>query len=164
MKNTDFSVMVIAVCYLKRLFKMIENKKYTIDYRKGRLDCSNAEQRIGDTLCRAVWSMALDFGLTGLYESDIQWIENNITKNSQNNIRDMFWKQDSYTRETHNNKYFLDYQATFFEQFIDIPGIPRNVKQLLIYTVGMHRAWYNTVYRVAPYQHFFIEKWMETCR
>ena len=65
---------------------MIENKKYTIDYRKGRLDCSNAEQRIGDTLCRAVWRMALDFGLTGLYESDIQWIENNITKNSQNNI------------------------------------------------------------------------------
>ena len=140
---------------------MTENKKYPIDLRKGCVDCPNIEQRIGKKLNQLAFKMALDFGLDGLYESDIQWIENNISKNSQNNIRDIFWKQDSYTYETHKNRYFLDYQATFFEQFIDAPGIPLNVKRLLIYTVGIMRAHYGIK---APYQHFFVERWMETCR
>ncbi len=140
---------------------MTENKKYPIDLIYGRVDCPNIEQRIGKKLNQLAFKMALDFGFDGLYESDIQWIENNITKNSKNNIRDIFWKQDGYTRETHKNKYFLDYQATFFEQFIDAPGIPLNVKRLLIYTVGIMRAHYG---KKAPYQHFFIERWMEICR
>ena len=143
---------------------MTENKKYPIDSIHGRVDCPNIEQRIGETLSHRAWTMSFDFGLDGLYESDIQWIENNITKNSQNNIRDIFWKQDSYTHETHKNKYFLDYAATFFEQFIDAPGIPLNVKRLLIYTVGNGRGHYYRIRKVKPYQQFFIERWMETCR
>ena len=140
---------------------MIKDKKYPIDSIHGRVDCPNIERRIGNTLNHGAWAMSVDFGLDGLYESDIQWIENNISKNSQNNIRDIFWKQDSYTRETHKNKYFLDYKATFFEQFIDAPGIPLNVKRLLIFAVGIMRAYYGIK---APYQHFFIERWMELCR
>lgn len=143
---------------------MTENKKYPIDLRYERVDCPNIERRIGNTLNHDAWAMAVDFGLDGLYESDIQWIENNITKNSKNNIRDIFWKQDSYTRETHKNKYILDYYATFFEQFIDAPGIPLNVKRLLVYTVGITHSYYDTKIEVEPYQHFFIERWMETCR
>ena len=143
---------------------MTENKKYPIDLREGRVDCPNIEQRIGEKLNHLACKMALDFGLDGLYESDIQWIEKHITKNSQNNIRDIFWKQDSYTHETHNNRYFLDYQATFFEQFIDAPDIPCNMKQLLIYAVGNIRGHYYRTRKVKPYQQFFIERWMETCR
>ena len=143
---------------------MIKDKKYPIDLIHGRVDCPNIEQRIGKTLNHDAWAMSVDFGLDGLYESDIQWIEKHITKNSQNNIRDIFWKQDSYTHETHNNRYFLDYQATFFEQFIDAPGIPLKVKRLLIYTVGIMHAYYDMKIEVEPYQHFFIERWMETCR
>ena len=96
---------------------MTEDKKYPIDLIHGCVDCPNIEQRIGENLNHLAFKMALDFGFDGLYESDIQWIEKHITKNSQNNIRDIFWKQDSYTHETHNNRYFLDYQTTFFEQF-----------------------------------------------
>ena len=143
---------------------MTENKKYPIDSIHGRVDCPNIEQRIGKTLNQRAWAMAVDFGLDGLYESDIQWIENNITKNSKNNIRDIFWKQDSYTHETHKNKYILDYYATFFESFIDTPGIPRNVNRLLVATVGYMRAYYYMKREVEPYQHFFVERWMETCR
>ena len=29
---------------------MVENKKYPIDIRKGRIDCPNIEQRIGELL------------------------------------------------------------------------------------------------------------------
>ncbi len=140
---------------------MIKDKKYPIDSIHGRVDCPNIERRIGNILSSHAYKCGLDFGFDGFYESDIQWIENNISKNSQNNIRDIFWKQDSYTRETHKNKYFLDYKATFFEQFIDAPGIPLNVKRLLIFAVGIMRAYYGIK---APYQHFFIERWMETCR
>lgn len=143
---------------------MKKDKKYPIDYRNSSIKCPNIEQRIGETLSSYAYTFGLDYGLDGLYESDIQWIENNITKNSKNNIRDIFWKQDSYTRETHKNKYILDYHATFFEQFIDAPGIPLNVKRLLIYTVGIMHAYYDTKIEVEPYQHFFIERWMETCR
>ena len=142
---------------------MTENKKYPIDLREGRVDCPNIEQRIGETLNYDAWAMSVDFGLDGLYESDIQWIEKHITKNSQNNIRDIFWKQDSCTHETHNNRYFFDYQTTFFEQFIDAPGVPLNVKRLLIYAVGNLRAWYQKI-KVAPYQHFFIESWLRKTR
>ena len=144
---------------------MIENKKYPINYRYGGLDCSNIERRIGKILNQKAWRMGVDLGFDGLYESDIKWIENNITHNSQNNIRDIFWKQDdNYTSKTNKNKYELDYIATFFECFIDIPGIPHNVKLLLIYTIGNLRGWYNIKIETAPYQHFFIERWLETCR
>lgn len=143
---------------------MTENKKYPIDLRAGGVDCPNIERRIGKILNHQAWGMGVDYGFDGLYESDIQWIENNITKNSKNNIRDICWGQDSYTPKTHNNKHILAYRATFFEQFIDTPGIPQNVKRLLIYTVGNLRAWYYIKRKTAPYQHFFVERWMETCR
>lgn len=143
---------------------MTEDKKYLIDYRAGGLDCPDIERRIGTTLPAQMYSYGINLGFDGFYESDIQWIENNITKNSQNKNRDIFWRLDScLDREKNISPYFLDYTATFFEQFIDMPGIPRNVNGLLIYTVGRLRAWYN-VETVALYQHFFIERWMETCR
>ena len=139
---------------------MTEDKKYLIDYRAGGLDCPDIERRIGQILN---WCMASSFGLDGLYESDIQWIENNITKNSKNNIRDIFWKQDSYTYKTHTNIYFLDYTATFLEQFMDTPGIPQNVNSLLWFVVGKMRAWYN-IEKPQSYQHFLVESWMRKTR
>ena len=69
------------------------DKKYSIDYRNGGINCPNIEQRVGKILSSRIYKCGLDFGFDGFYESDIQWIENNITKNSQNNIRDIFWKQ-----------------------------------------------------------------------
>ena len=143
---------------------MIENKKYPVNHKKWHIECPNIERRIGDLLANHAYEFSCDFGFE-LYESDIQWIENNISKNSQNNTRDIFWKiDDAYTDETKHSKYVLDYEATFFEQFIDTSGIPSNVNRLLIYTVGNLRAHYKSAIRSAPYQHFFIERWMETCR
>lgn len=147
---------------------MIENKKYPIDYKKGRVVCPNIERRIGDILADHAYKFACDFKFE-LYESDIQWIENNISKNSQNNTRAIFWKIDnSYIRTDgkRRSRFTLDYEATFFEQFIDTPGIPTNVNRLLIYTVGHLRGAYkDAICSVAPYQHFFIERWLEkTCR
>lgn len=139
----------------------LENKKYKIDYVNGRPDCPNIEKRIGYYLSHKAWKVAVDFGFE-LYESDVQWIENNITKNSQNNNRDIFWRFES--DEKHMSPYLMDYMATFFETFIDIPGIPRNVNRLLVYTVGNLRAWYNIKMNPAPNQHFFTERWLETCR
>ncbi len=143
---------------------MIKDKKYPIDYRYGSLDCPNIEQRIGTCLSSHMHSFGCDFGCDGFYESDIQWLENNITKNSTNNIRDIFWRLDSWERGKNISPYYLDYAATFFEQFIDVPGIPRNVKRLLIFIVGHIRASYFIQKKVAPYQHFFVERWMEICR
>jgi len=143
---------------------MINDKKYLIDYRAGSLDCPNIEQRIGKMLSSYMFKFGSGFGLDGFYESDIQWIENNITKNSKNNIRDIFWKQDSYTHETHKNRYLLDYTATFLEQFIDTPGIPQNVNSLLWFVVGKMRAWYDIKVGSAPYQHFLVERWMDKTR
>lgn len=142
---------------------MINDKKYPIDYEHAGLDCPDIERRIGRRLNHEAFLMAMFFGLDGLYESDIQWIENNITKNSKNNIRDIFWKQDSYTYETHTNIYFLDYLATFLEQFMDTPGIPQNVNCLLWCAVGKMRAWYN-IEKPQSYQHFLVESWMRKTR
>jgi len=142
---------------------MVKNTKYSIDYANGRPNCPGVEGRIGDFLSHKAYTMAIDFGFE-LYESDIKWIENNITKTSQNNNRDIFWRFDSASLGKNISKYRIDYIATFFEQFIDLPGIPRNAKRLLIYTVGNLRAWYNIKTEPEPYQHFFIERWLETCR
>lgn len=143
---------------------MIKDKKYPFDYRHSSLDCPNIEQRIGQTLPTLMYSCGINSGFDGFYESDIQWLETNITKNSQNKNRDIYWRLDScLDRERNISPYYLDYAATFFEQFINMPGIPRNVNRLLIYIVGCHRAWYY-IEPVASYQHFFIERWMETCR
>ncbi|MBP5794548.1 MAG: hypothetical protein J6W41_00840 [Alphaproteobacteria bacterium] len=141
---------------------MIKDKKYKFD-ADGHMDCPNIERRIGIFLSGMAYSAWLDFGIE-LYESDIQWIENNITKNSTNNIRDIFWRLDSWERGKNISPYHLDYTATFFEQFIDMPGIPRNVNRLFIYAVGVNRFYYNIKIAPTPYQHFFIERWMETCR
>ncbi len=139
---------------------MIKDKKYPIDYRYGSLDCPNIEQRIGHILSSHAYKCGLDFGFDGFYESDIQWLENNITKNSQNKNRDIFWRFDSsWERGKHISPYFLDYTATFFESFIDTPGIPRNVNRLLIATVGYMRAWYQK-WEPEPYQHFLVESWL----
>lgn len=143
---------------------MVENKKYPIDLRKGRVNCPNIEQRIGDLLAKYAYKFALDYGFE-LYESDVQWIENNISKNSQNNIRDIFWQvDDAYTNTNAHSKFLLDYLATFFEQFIDTPDIPANVNQFLIYVVGKFFAYYKTKINSAPYQHFFTEKWIRKSR
>ena len=143
---------------------MAENKKYLIDYSAGRIDCPNLERRIGWGLARYAYKFALDYGFE-LYESDIKWIENNISKNSQNNIRDMFWRlDDAYTNEKAKSRFLLDYHATFFEQFIDLYGIPPNVNRFFIYIVGVLRSYYKTKINPASYQHFFIERWIETCR
>ena len=56
---------------------MPENKKYSIDYRLGRMDCPNLEQCIGSILAHACYKAGCDFGVE-LYESDVQWIEANI--------------------------------------------------------------------------------------
>lgn len=139
---------------------MIKNKKYPIDYRYGSLDCPNIKQRIGTCLSNHMYKCGCDFGFDGFYESDIQWLENNITKNSTNNIRDIFWQIDnSWERGKNISPYYLDYAATFFEGFIDTPGIPRNVNRLLFVTVGYMRAWYQK-WEPEPYQHFFIESWL----
>lgn len=90
-------------------------------------------------------------------------IENNISKNSQNNTRDIFWKiDDAYNNPQNKSKFLLDNMATFFEQFIDTLGIPPNVNRLLIYTVGTLRAW-AMMQKLAPYQHFLTQRWMEKC-
>ena len=141
---------------------MVENKKYPVDYRTGKVECPHIEQRIGDLLAHHAYKFAVDFGFE-LYESDVQWIENNISKNSQNNTRDIFWKiNDAYNNPQNKSQFLLDNMATFFEQFIDTLGIPPNVTRLLIYTVGTLRAW-AMMQKLAPYQHFFIERWLETC-
>jgi len=58
----------------------------------------------------------------------------------------------------------MDYFITFFSGFIDSPGIPHNVNRILIYTVGNQSFWYKRKQLIPPYQHFFIERWLETCR
>lgn len=141
---------------------MTENKKYKFD-ADGHMNCPNIERRIGICLSGKAYSAWLDFGIE-LYESDIQWLENNITKNSTNNIRDIFWRLDSFERGKNISPYFLDYTATFFEQFIDMPGIPRNVNRLLIYTVGYERFYYNIKKAPTPYQHFLVESWLRKTR
>lgn len=132
---------------------MDKSPKYLTDYRKGRPDSPNIEGRIGSLLSLKAYNIALDFGVE-LYESDVQWIENNITKNSKNNNRDIFWQFDSYTHLKNKSPYIMDYMATFFGQFIDTHGIPNNVNRLLIYTVGSLNAWYDIKKKSTPYQHF----------
>lgn len=142
---------------------MINNKKYPIDYRNGSIDCPNVEQRIGKSLSGYAYKCGCYFGFDGFYESDIQWLEDNITKNSRNKNKDIFWQIDGWERRKNISPYYLDYAATFFEGFIDTPGIPRNVNRLLIATVGYMRAWYKKR-QTEPYQHFFIESWLRKTR
>lgn len=144
----------------KKTLTMSENKKYPIDLRKGRVDCPNLEQRIGEILSNEAFQAGWEFGVE-LYESDVQWIENNISKNSQNNNRDMLWRFEEIKRGRHS-PHRLDYIATFFEGFIDSPGIPSNVNRILMYTVGRYRAYYSiAVCKIEPYQHFFTERWLD---
>ena len=144
---------------------MINDKKYLIDYRTGSLDCPNIEQRIGKMLSSYMFKFGSGFGLDGFYESDIQWIENNITKNSQNRNRDILWRFDDYiNHQEYYSPYISDYSATFLEQFMDTPGIPQNVNRLLWFAVGRMRAWYDIKMGSAPYQHFLVERWMDKTR
>lgn len=143
---------------------MVENKKYPVNNKTGKVECPNIEQRIGNLLANCAYKFALDYGFE-LYESDVQWIENNISKNSQSNIRDIFWRvDDAYTNEKAKSKFLLDYQATFFEQFIDASGIPPNVNQFLIYVVGKFCAYYKIKIDSAPGQHFFTKRWIRKTR
>ena len=141
---------------------MTENKKYPIDSREGRVDCPNLELRIGSLLADMSYKAGIDFGVE-LFESDVLWIENNISKNLKNNNRYILWRLD----DAYNNgksPYFMDYAITFYGDFIDMPGIPHNVNRILIYTVGNQSFWYKQKQLIPPYQHFFIERWLETCR
>ena len=142
---------------------MIENKKCKIDYSEGCLDCPNIDHRIGTLLASAAYQAGRDFGVE-LYESDEQWIENNISKTSLNNNRDILWGLETASENRKRSPYFLDYKITFFEKFIDMPGIPPNVNRVLLYLNGNKRFWYRQKQLVPPYQHFFIERWMEICR
>jgi hypothetical protein len=138
------------------VIKMTRNKKYPIDLRKGRVNYPNLERRIGEFLSHEAFHAGWVFGIE-LYESDIQWIENNISKNSQNNNRDILWRFDN--QHGRCSPHLLDYIATFFESFIDTPGIPRNANRILICAVGRCRAWYSiSTAKIEPYQHFFIER------
>ena len=138
---------------------MSEDKMYPIDLRKGRVDCPNIESRIGESLSIYAYKAMRDFGIA-LYESDIRWIENNIVNNSQNRNRDIFWRiEDYYNHKEYRSPYFLDYEYTFFESFIDTPGIPANVNRLLIYTAGYLHNWVRKL-KLMPYQHFFVEAWL----
>lgn len=139
------------------------DKKYPIDYRKGSICCPNIEQRVGKILSSHMYKCGLDFGFDGFYESDIKWIENNITKNSQNKNRDIFWRFEDYTHAKNISPYILDYMTTFFQGFIDKPGISRSVNRLLISTVGYMRAWYQK-WEPEPYQHFLVESWLRKNR
>lgn len=144
--------------------KMQENKKYLINYREGRMDCPNLEQRIGSILAHMCYKAGRDFGVE-LYESDVQWIENNISKNSQNNNRDILWiLENSYSGKVRYSPYLMDYLITFFEKFIGMHGIPCNVNRILLYLSGYYRFWYSKKCLNSQYQHFFVEKWLETCR
>lgn len=91
---------------------MNKNVKYPIDYRNGHPDCLGVKKRIGSLLSRKAYNVAVDFGFY-LYESDVQWIEKNITKNSTNNNRDIFWRFDSYTHSKNKSPYVMDYMAIF---------------------------------------------------
>jgi hypothetical protein len=136
---------------------MVENKKYPIDIDNGRIDCPNIEQRIGRLLANYAYKAGVE-----LYESDIQWIENNITKNSQNKNRDILWLFEDYfsqPEKKYKSPYICDYVATFFESFIDISGIPDNVNRLLIVAVGRIRVACKKR-DIMPYQHFFVETWL----
>ena len=139
---------------------MSGDKKYSINFTEGCIDCPNIKSRIGDNLAHYAYKAGRDLGLE-LYESDIQWIENHIIKNSQNRNRDIFWQIEDYIvgHQKYSSPYFRDYYASFFEVFIDTPGIPNNVNRLLIYVVGIVRAWYRKQ-KTMPYQHFLVESWL----
>ena len=142
---------------------MVENKKYPIDYRNGCIDCPNLEQRIGSLLANMCYKAGVNFGVE-LFESDIQWIENNISKTSLNNNRDIFWRLDTTFHAPERSPYFMDYVMTFFKKFIDMPGIPPNVNRILLYLDGAYSFWYQRRANIPPYQHFFVDSWMRKTR
>ena len=109
------------------------------------------ERRIGRKLYAICYSHSIN-----LYESGVQWIENNISKCSP--TRNIFWKIDDSTEND------LPYAIAFFENFIDKPGIPSDTNRALIFFVGYSRALYETytiVNEPLPLYHwFFIEHWL----
>ena len=109
------------------------------------------ERRIGRKLYKICYTHSIN-----LYESSVQWIENNISKCSP--TRNIFWKIDD------SNTNNLPYAIAFFENFIDKPGIPSDVNRALIFFVGYSRALYETyivVNEPLPLYHwFFIEHWL----
>ena len=148
MKNTDFSVMVIVVCYLKRMFKMIENKKYKLD------EHYELKHRIGNWLY--YWGVSGNFELS---EKDIQWIEINIT--SHRLFRAIDGKVYAFG---HPNLYA--YAVEFFLMFLDVPKIPSQTNKLLYYVIGICKEYDKRNYGapIEPTRDFFIKRWMEKCR
>ena len=75
------------------------------------------------------------------------------------------WILENSCSEGHKRSpYLLDYIVTFFKKFIDTPGIPPNVNRILLYLNGNYRFWYSQKWTASKHQHFFVEKWLETCR
>ena len=146
MKNTAFSVMAIVVYCLKRMFKMIENKKYKLD------EHYELRHRIGNVLY--YWGVSGNFELS---EKDIQWIEINIT--SHRLFRAIDGKVYGYG---HLN---YAYAVEFFLMFLDAPKIPSQTNKLLYYVIGICKEYDKLKYGAPePTRDFFIKKWMEKCR
>jgi len=110
------------------------------------------ERRIGGTL----YSFAEDIQYE-LYESDIQWIEKNIASHP-------LFRVVEKTVQTGPNVY--EYHCIFYEQFLDMPKIPKRVQKLLAYTLGIYKE-YNKRQNhnnVPQNQRFFCELWLERMR
>ena len=132
-----------------------EDILYELSYEdyKGTPTLPDIERRIGSRLYRTAAKYKLK-----LNESDVIWIENNISKNSKH--RDLFWLIDS-TEPKNRNIETLNYIATFFNQFIDMPDIPRNVNKVLIALSGEYWAWYKKWVKDFGSRDFLIERWLE---
>ena len=96
-----------------------------------------------------------DFVLT---ETDIQWIEGNITSHR------LFRATNAEVNPfAHTNTYA--YAAEFLSMFLDTPGIPQNVNRLLYLVIGVCNEFDKIKQStIEPERVFFIQRWMETCR
>lgn len=127
---------------------MTENKKYKLKEHPELLS------RIGGWLY--YWGHEGNFELS---ETDIQWIERNITTHRL--FRAVEGKVYGFG---HPNVYA--YVVEFLKMFLDTPKIPLQVNKLLIFVIGICKKYDKDQYRapIEPEREFFIRRWMETCR
>lgn len=107
------------------------------------------ERRIGDSL----YAFGCD-GKYELYESDVLWIEKNITSHPLFRVVDK-------TAQRGLNVY--EYNNIFYEQFLNAPKIPKRVQKLLTYSLGVCKE-YNKRQnnnKIPETQRFFCELWLE---
>ncbi len=121
-----------------------EDKKINVSYGNEEL-----KKRIGWILvCTA------EYAKYELYESDVQWIEKHIASHP-------LFRTINTTMMGGPNVY--EYPVLFFEQFLDMPGIPSRVNKLLAYEIGfdmeMNKGQNNN--KVPVTQRFFCELWLQ---